>query len=170
MIVAFTFFKIMQSIGAADEFTVLENNCMLSIATAAGYMTSPLIPSLAAYMMITGTVIPMGTTIAWVICISLLGVLFAFPLKRRFINDEQQPFPEGRAAGIVMDALHTSKAAEGLFKAKILAFFGITSALLKFLKQGSVLQKLGLKCTGSACIGQSAHCVKQLSATRVAGL
>jgi len=26
-----------------------------------------------------------------------LGVLVAFPMKRRFINDEQHPFPEGRA-------------------------------------------------------------------------
>ena len=28
-------------------------------------------------------------------CCRCLGVLVAFPMKRRFINDEQQPFPEG---------------------------------------------------------------------------
>ena len=55
VIIAFTVFKVMEKIGLAQEFTVLENNCMQSIATAAGYMTSPLIASLAAYMMITGT-------------------------------------------------------------------------------------------------------------------
>ena len=30
--------------------------------------------------------------------LAVLGVLFAFPMKRRFINDEQHPFPEGTAA------------------------------------------------------------------------
>jgi uncharacterized oligopeptide transporter (OPT) family protein len=37
---------------------------------------------------------------------SVLGVLIAFPLKRRFVNDEQQPFPEGRACAVVLDALY----------------------------------------------------------------
>lgn len=145
VILAFSLFKIMSKVGLANEFTILENNCMQSIATAAGYMTSPLIASLAAYMMITGKVVPMMTTLAWMIAISVLGVLFAFPLKRRFINDEQHPFPEGRAAGVVMDALHTSDAAEGLFKAKILGVFGILSAGLEFFKQGDILTRIHLQ-------------------------
>jgi len=144
VIVAFATFKVMAKVGLAEEFTVLENNCMQSIATAAGYMTSPLIASLAAYMIITDSIVPWHVTIMWMIAISVLGVLFAFPLKRRFINDEQHPFPEGRAAGVVMDALHTSDAGAGLFKAKILAFFGFTSALLEFLKQHEILEKLHL--------------------------
>lgn len=145
VILAFTFFKIAQKVGLAHEFTILENNCMQSIATAAGYMTSPLIASLAAYMMITDTVVPMATTLVWIVAIALLGVLFAFPLKRRFINDEQHPFPEGRAAGIVMDALHTSDARSGLFKGKILIVFGFVSAVLEFLKNGEMLDKIRLK-------------------------
>ena len=28
-------------------------------------------------------------------------------MKRRFINEDQLPFPEGRAAGVVLDALYT---------------------------------------------------------------
>ena len=144
VIVAFAAFKIMSKIGLAEEFTVLENNCMQSIATAAGYMTAPLVASLAAYMIITDTIVPMLTTAVWMIAISVLGVLFAFPLKRRFINDEHHPFPEGRAAGIVMDALHTSDAITGLFKAKILAVFGVLSAVLEFFKQTDILAKINL--------------------------
>jgi len=141
VILAFSMFKVMSSLGLAEEFTILENNCMQSIATAAGYMTSPMISSLAAYMLVTNQTIPMGVTIAWVIAIASLGVLFAFPLKRRFINDEQHPFPEGRAAGIVMDALHSGDAASGLFKAKILVVAGGISALIKFF-QSNVFPKL----------------------------
>ena len=145
VILAFVFFKVAESIGLAKEFTILENNCMQSIATAAGYMTSPLIASLAAYMMITQEVIPQWTTMLFVIFVSFLGVLFAFPLKRRFINDDQHPFPEGRAAGVVMDALHTADAGEGIFKGKILVIFGVVSAALEFLKQEDILQRIGIK-------------------------
>jgi len=144
VILAFAMFKVLKQLGLGSEFTVLENNCMQSIATAAGYMTAPMISSLAAYMMITGEVIPIGTTMAWITSLAVLGVLFAFPLKRRFINDEQHPFPEGRAAGVVMDALHTGDAREGMFKAKLLAICGGVSALIKVMSSHTIMEKLHL--------------------------
>ncbi|MCS7089227.1 MAG: OPT family oligopeptide transporter [Verrucomicrobiota bacterium] len=144
VILAFAMFKVLARLGLSREFTILENNCMQSIATAAGYMTAPLISSLAAYMMVTQTLLPMGMTLAWMVAVSVLGVLFAFPLKRRFINDEQHPFPEGRAAGIVMDALHSSGAQEGLFKARILVTSGALSALAKLMQSHAVMEKLRL--------------------------
>ena len=51
VILAFAFYRILAQSGLAKDFTILENNCTQSIATAAGYMTSPLISALAAYMM-----------------------------------------------------------------------------------------------------------------------
>jgi OPT family oligopeptide transporter len=142
VILAFAMFKILSRLGLGSEFTVLENNCMQSIATAAGYMTTPLISSLAAYMLVTQKVIPMLTTILWITSLSVLGVLFAFPLKRRFINDEQHPFPEGRAAGIVMDALHSGDAGEGLLKAKLLSISAVLSAMVKLLTSHDLLRRL----------------------------
>lgn len=144
VILAFALFKVLARTGLTGEFTILENNCMQSIATAAGYMTAPLISSLAAYMMVTGGIIPMPVTIAWMVAVSVLGVLFAFPLKRRFINDEQHPFPEGRAAGIVMDALHSSGAQEGLFKARVLVSAAGLSALAKLLQSQPIMERLRL--------------------------
>src|SRR5262249_17007573 len=128
----------------AREFTILENNAMQSIATAAGYMTSPLISSLAAYMMVTGHVIPMYQTILWMMALAILGVLFAFPFKRRFINDEQQPFPEGRAAGVVMDSLHHGDSRSGLLKAKLLVICAGIAAGVKLLQTGVIMSYLGL--------------------------
>src|SRR6516162_8962001 len=95
VILAFAMFKVLSKMDLAREFTILENNAMQSIATAAGYMTSPLISSLAAYMMVTGHVIPLWHVMALMVSLAVLGVLFAFPFKRRFINDEQQPFRRG---------------------------------------------------------------------------
>src|SRR3954467_11619256 len=42
VILAYALFRLLSKIGLAEEFTVLENNAMQSIATAAGYMTSPM--------------------------------------------------------------------------------------------------------------------------------
>jgi putative OPT family oligopeptide transporter len=130
--------------GLGHEMTILENNAMQSIATAAGYMTAPLVSSLAAYMVITGKLIPLGVTITWMITLSLLGVLFAFPLKRRFINDEQLPFPEGRACGIVLDALHSEDESEGLFKAKLLSLAALLSALIELMRSSRVMELVRL--------------------------
>jgi len=145
VILAYGLFKVMSRTGIVTEFTVLENNAMQSIATAAGYMTSPMISSLAAYMMVTNTVIPMWQTAAWIVILAFLGVLFAFPFKRRFINDEQQPFPEGRAAGIVMDSLHHGDAAASLLKAKLLAFCAAGAAIVKLLQAESIMALAKLK-------------------------
>src|SRR6266852_5956346 len=128
VILAFALFKALSRMGLASEFTILENNAMQSIATASGYMASPLISSLAAYMMVTNHVLPLCQVMLWMTVLAILGVLFAFPFKRRFINDEQQPFPEGRAAGVVMDALHHGDAAASLLKAKLLVICGGAAA------------------------------------------
>jgi OPT family oligopeptide transporter len=125
VILAFAFYRLAARGGLGRDFTILENNCTQSIATAAGYMTTPLISSLAAYMLVTGTLVPWWHILVWMAVIALLGVLLAFPLKRRFINDEQLPFPEGRACGVVLDALYHGKSDEGVYKARLL---GLTAA------------------------------------------
>jgi uncharacterized oligopeptide transporter (OPT) family protein len=129
VILAFAMYRLMAASGFAQDFTILENNCTQSIATAAGYMVAPMVSSLAAYMMVTGRVIPGWQMVLWMVVVSILGVLLAFPMKRRFINEEQMPFPEGRAAGVVLDALYTGQAAAGMFKAKVLAVTAAVTAL-----------------------------------------
>ncbi len=51
VILAFAIFRMLARSGIISDFTILENNCTQSIATAAGYMITPLISSLAAYML-----------------------------------------------------------------------------------------------------------------------
>ena len=129
VILAFAMFRLLARIGLGKDFTILENNAMQSIATAAGYMTVPLIQSLAAYMLVTNKIVPWWHIVLWMSVMSIIGVLVAFPLKRRFINEDQLPFPEGRACGVVLDALYHGAAGEGIFKAKLL---GITAGLTAF--------------------------------------
>ncbi len=133
VILAFITFRALSGLRLAKDLTILENNCTQSIATAAGYMTGPLVASMAAYMMIKNELVPWYQLVGWSVILALIGVLVAFPMKRRFINDEQQPFPEGRACGVVLDALYTSEAAVGLFKAKALLWAAIIGGGLKFI-------------------------------------
>jgi len=120
VLLSFAMFRSMAKAGIARDFTVLENNCTQSIATSAGYVIAPLCAGLAAYMVMTGNVLPGWQMVVWLIVVSITGVLLAFPMKRRFINEDQLPFPEGRACGVVLDSLYTGGAEVGMFKAKLL--------------------------------------------------
>jgi uncharacterized oligopeptide transporter (OPT) family protein len=140
VILSFAMYRFFARLGAKD-MTILENNCTQSIATAAGYMTGPLVSGMAAYMWVENRLMPWWQMLLFNVVLSILGVLVAFPMKRRFINDEQQPFPEGRACGVVLDTLYTSQAAVGVFKAKILAFAALFAGTIAFLS-GESYQKL----------------------------
>ena len=143
VVLAFAFFKLLSKLRLGSEITILENNAMQSIATSAGYMTAPLVSSIAAYMVITNSMIPQYQTVVWISLLALLGVFFAFPLKKRFINEEQLPFPEGRAAGVVMDNLHADDGGnDGLLKAKILVVGAAVSGLIETIRNEKVMEHL----------------------------
>ena len=120
VLLSFAMFRALANAGIAKDFTVLENNCTQSIATSAGYVITPLGAGLTAYMVMTGNVLSWWQMMVWMIVVSITGVLMAFPMKRRFINEDQLPFPEGRASGVVLDSLYSGGADIGLFKAKLL--------------------------------------------------
>ncbi len=132
VILAFSMFKVMTRLGVRD-ITILESNAIQSVATAAGYMTMPLVSGIAAYMWVQNAPIDWRELMLFNVVLSVLGVLVAFPMKRRFINDEQHPFPEGRACGVVLDTLYRSSAAVGLFKAKALAVAAALSGFTTFV-------------------------------------
>ncbi|WP_374401114.1 OPT family oligopeptide transporter [Niveibacterium sp.] len=133
VILSFAMFRALSNAGYGKDMTILENNCTQSIATAAGYMTTPLTASLVAYMLISDKIIPGWQIVVWQVIVAILGVLIAFPLKRHFINDQQMPFPEGRACGVVLDSLYTSDAAVGVFKARLLAIVAAGAGVYQML-------------------------------------
>ncbi len=58
VIMAFAIYRLLAQAGIAEDFTILENNCTQSVATAAGYMVTPLVSGLAAYMLVTERLVP----------------------------------------------------------------------------------------------------------------
>jgi uncharacterized oligopeptide transporter (OPT) family protein len=140
VILSFALFKLLSKMGAGKEMTLLENNAMQSIATSAGYTNSALFTSFAAYTMWTHGIVPIYQVFVWLMILAVIGVLFAFPMKKRFINDEQLPFPEGMAAGVVMEGLHESDDADGMFKAKLLVWAGSIAAFVEIIRSDMVMR------------------------------
>lgn len=124
VILAYAAFRSLSRFGLANRFTILENNAVQSVATAAGYMTAPLVTSLGAFMVMTDKVLPGWQIFGWMTVVSVLGVLVAFPMKRRFVNEEQQPFPEGRACAVVLDSLYPDAPPGGTNSAAVEATLG----------------------------------------------
>jgi OPT family oligopeptide transporter len=87
--------------------TVLENNCMQSTASAAGYSTGATIgTAFGALLLITGIHIGWEIVLPWTLVSAALGVFIAVPMKRQMINREQLTFPSGVAAAETLKSLY----------------------------------------------------------------
>jgi putative OPT family oligopeptide transporter len=124
---------------ARTPMTILENNCMQSTASAAGYGTgSTLVSAFSAYIMINGVSLPTLELMAWVFVLAVLGVTMAIPMKRQMINVEQLRFPSGIAAAVTLRALHSRTKKSGR-SARALSIAGVLAALSQFWMDGMAL-------------------------------
>src|SRR5437868_7385302 len=121
---------------ARTPMTILENNCMQSTASSAGYSTGgTLVSAFAAYIIVNHQAMSVPLMLAWVFFIAVLGVTMAVPMKRQMINVEQLRFPSGIAAAETLQALY-SEGAKGMRAAKALGIAGALAALDKFWADG----------------------------------
>jgi len=121
---------------AKTPMTILENNCMQSTASSAGYSTGgTMVSAIAAYLILTGENIPFGVLFCWTAFLAILGVSLAVPMKRQMINSEQLKFPSGVAAAETLRSLHAA-GAESMLKAKSLFWAMGGGAVVKFFLEG----------------------------------
>jgi uncharacterized oligopeptide transporter (OPT) family protein len=121
---------------ARTQMTILENNCMQSTASAAGYSTGgTLVSAFAAYILLNNQTLPLPLMLGWVFFLAVLGVTMAVPMKRQMINIEQLRFPSGIAAAETLRALH-SKGEKGMRAARALAVSGLAAAASALLTDG----------------------------------
>ena len=121
---------------ARTPMTILENNCMQSTASSAGYSTGgTLVSAFAAYIIVNHQSMSLPLMLAWVFFIAVLGVTMAIPMKRQMINIEQLRFPSGIAAAETLRALH-AKSSQGLRAAKALGLAGLIAAIDKVWAEG----------------------------------
>lgn len=121
---------------ARTPMSILENNCMQSTASSAGYSTGgTLVSAFAAYIIINNQSMSVPLMLAWVFFIAVLGVTMAIPMKRQMINIEQLRFPSGIAAAETLRALHV-KGSQGLRAARALGLAGLIAAIDKIWAEG----------------------------------
>jgi uncharacterized oligopeptide transporter (OPT) family protein len=111
---------------ARSDMTILENNCMQSTASSAGYSTGgTMVSAIAAWMLINDQSMGTGLLMIWVFFLAVLGVTLAIPMKRQMINIEQLKFPSGIAAAETLKSLHGT--GEGATRSA--ASLGVAAAL-----------------------------------------
>jgi uncharacterized oligopeptide transporter (OPT) family protein len=118
---------------ARKPLTLLENNCMQSTASAAGYSTGNVTgTALPALLLLSvtpalpgGRQMPWPALAGWVFLVATLGVVVAIPMKRGMINHDRLKFPSGLAAAETLHSLY-SKGTEAAAKGR--ALFGAAVA------------------------------------------
>jgi putative OPT family oligopeptide transporter len=116
------------------EFTILENNMMSSVASAAGCMSSSVfVTAVPALYLAVGQTLSWPVLAAWAGWVSLLGVFMAIPMKRQQIDVEQLPFPSGIATAETLTALH-SRGEEARQKAWALGGAGMFGAIVSWFR------------------------------------
>jgi OPT family oligopeptide transporter len=139
-ILSYAIWNVVHRVGLArTPMSILENNCMQSTASAAGYSTGgTLISAFAAYMLINERALSLPVMLAWIFFLSVLGVTMAIPMKRQMINIEQLRFPSGIAAAETLRALH-AVGDRGARSARALGWAGLGAVVGKFWAEGLVL-------------------------------
>jgi OPT family oligopeptide transporter len=143
---------------AKTPMTILENNCMQSTASSAGYSTGgTLVSAFAAFIMLNSHALPVSLTLAWVFFLAILGVTMAIPMKKQMINIEQLRFPSGVAAAETLRALH-SQGSKGIRAAKALGIAGIIAAVDNFIHDGfAAVPRLAAFSTDTLCTKLNQH-------------
>jgi putative OPT family oligopeptide transporter len=121
-----------------SDMTILENNCMQSTASSAGYSTGgTMVSAISAYLIITGTHMPWTVLALWTIFLAALGVFIAIPMKRQMVNIEQLKFPSGIAAAETLRSLH-AEGREASDKAKAMTLAGLFGAAIAFFRDKGI--------------------------------
>lgn len=137
-IISFSVWRALLAAGIArTPMSILENNCMQSTASAAGYSTgSTLVSAIPALLMLSataenpgGTHLPWPVLALWTFFIAVLGTCLAIPMKRTMINRERLRFPSGLAAASTLQSLYADSAGAAR-KAKALLWSGLVGAAI----------------------------------------
>jgi uncharacterized oligopeptide transporter (OPT) family protein len=133
-ILAYAAFRALRTVRLTrQDFSMLENNAMGSVASAAGYMTGGgNMAAIPALLVLTGMRPDSGWMFAWFAVIAALGVFAAIPIKRQLVNIEELPFPTGTATAETIRSMHGAGGTSE--KARLLGWAAVSGAVIAFLR------------------------------------
>ena len=117
--------------------TILENNIVQTVASAAGTLAAIIFVLPGLVMVGWWQGFPYATTAAITMTGGILGVLFSVPLRRALVVDGALPYPEGRAAAEVLKVGEESRGggAEAMRGLWIIVWNAVASAGFALLAQ-----------------------------------
>ncbi|GGB36935.1 oligopeptide transporter, OPT family protein [Sphingomonas metalli] len=117
--------------------TILENNIVQTVASAAGTLAAIIFVLPGLVMIGWWQGFPYLTTAAITAFGGILGVMFSVPLRRALVVDTPLPYPEGRAAAEVLKVGAGSRegAAESARGLMMIVWSAVTSAAFAILTQ-----------------------------------
>ncbi len=145
-VMSFVIWNAIRTLTGASNMSILENNCMQSTASAAGYSTGSTIATMFGALLLLQTapeggtskdvstwhVQPMWLVGIFTFCTGMMGVFLAIPMKRQMINQEKLPFPSGIAAAETLKSLY-SASREAVHKAYSLVIALVCGAIIGVL-------------------------------------
>lgn len=169
--------------------TILENNIVQTIASAAGTLAAIIFVLPGLIMVGYWQGFPMIETTAITMLGGILGVLFSVPLRRALVVEADLPYPEGRAAAEVLHvgAASAEGAAENkaglsalLWNSLVAAGFTLLTQMklaaaevAHWFKAGAgatgIAGDSALRCSGSAILSACRSVSRSLSAWSPAG-
>lgn len=146
VVLSYSFWSLLRLLtgGRLTPLSILENNCMASTASAAGYSTGSTVGvACGALLLLQGQHLPWPTLAAYVFFSAAIGVFLAIPMKRQMVNWEQLPFPTGTAAAETLRSLYGA-GREALQKAYGLLIALLAGAGIGVLRTyGTLVEELG---------------------------
>jgi uncharacterized oligopeptide transporter (OPT) family protein len=137
VIVIFAVFKgLRASRLVKQEFGLMENTIMMSVAVAASWISSAgLVSAVPALTMLTGYQFVWWQLALFIGIILYMGLFMAIPLKRQMIQIEPLRFPANIPTGETLKAMY-SHGGEAMKKAKALGIAGVLGMLIAGLRDG----------------------------------
>ncbi|GAB92620.1 putative transporter [Gordonia rhizosphera NBRC 16068] len=122
------------------DHSVIENNIVQTIASAAGTLSAIIFVLPGLIMIGWWTGFPYWTTVAVCLIGGILGVMYSIPLRRALVTGSDLPYPEGEAAAEVLKVGDTAQGAEenrrGL---RVILVGGVVSAAFSILTQTKLI-------------------------------
>jgi putative OPT family oligopeptide transporter len=117
------------AVAVGRRLSVLETNIAQTAGAAAGSMAGAAgLLSVIPAMQLLDQQITWPTLVLWALAVSFLGVFFAVPLRRQFIEVDKLLFPTGTATAATILAMN-SDSGEAVAKARVLVYAGLGAGL-----------------------------------------
>jgi uncharacterized oligopeptide transporter (OPT) family protein len=139
------------------HLTILETNIAQAAGSTAGHMASAsgLLAAIPA-MMLLGNTVSGISIVLWGTVVTLLGIFFAVPLRRQFVEIEKLRFPTGSATAETILAM-ASEAGDAVMKSRVLlgsalfaGAFTITSHFYPWLDEPPLAKWTGMAALATA--------------------